>query len=216
MNLTFFLRGGLVSLVVFWSYLQLSPVHAAILLESNGQSIGQNSTSYASIAAEQSASSGFALRHQRKVGIGFAGSGVWGTLGTHLELNFSSEYSLQGGVGLGEGYQTFALQVRRYLSGQSFLPYIALGMGRWYTTGSGRGEIKTSTPEFLAERFLNDDERRRGQFSELLLVPSAGIQYLQLSGSWMGSSIFAEINLLVDLDDLILGPIGSLGYTYYF
>jgi hypothetical protein len=183
--------------------------HSAILLEEGSRSV----INQVHIPREPD---GFSLRNHRKVGVGFIGSGVWGILGAHLELNFSSEFSLQGGVGFGEGYQTFVTQIRRYISGVSFLPYLAGGIGRWYTAGTGKGEIQRTNPGFLADRFLSQHERKTGQFSEIFLFPSLGIQYLQLGGEWSGSSVFAEISLMVDIEDLVLNPTGALGYTYFF
>lgn len=199
----------LVAVLILLNILATESSSAAILIEEKGQSLNQNRFS-------MSSSSGLDLRRNRKMGIGIAGAGVWGSLGTQLELNLSSRLSLAGGVGLGEGYKSFALQLRKYLSGESFLPYIAGGFARWYTTGKGMTQTEHTNPSLLAERFLSSHEKNTGQFSELFLFPTVGIQYFQLRGDWMGSSLFAELNLLIDIDDLVVGPTGSLGYTYFF
>ncbi|MCB0364014.1 MAG: hypothetical protein H6624_13355 [Bdellovibrionaceae bacterium] len=185
-------------------------VGAAVLVEDNGVAVNQSTYSAAA------ASDGLEFRRKRKVGLGLAGAGPWGVMGTHLELNFASDISLQAGVGLGSGFQTFALQLRKFIPGKWFLPYISAGVARWYTTGEGDGAIDGTTPGFLAKRFLSGKEKREGRFSELLVFPSLGMQYLQLSGEWAGSTLYAEFNLLVDVEDFVLGPTGSLGYTYFF
>lgn len=182
--------------------------NAAILIEENGKVVHK--------VQDEEASHGFEFRKKRKVGFGVAGAGVWGMLGAHIDLNFSPAYTLHGGVGTGEGFQTFAVQVRKYIPGQSFLPYVSGGIARWYTTGNGKGPIKSSTPGFLASRFLNDREKETGIFSEVFIFPSIGIQYYQLNGEWRGSSIFAEINLLIDIDDIVVSPTGTIGYTRFF
>lgn len=183
---------------------------AAVPVDDNGASINQ------SVYDTSSAYDGLEFRRKRKVGVGLAGAGPWGIMGTHLELNFAPDISLQGGVGLGSGFQTFALQIRKFIPGKWFLPYISAGVARWYTTGEGSGSIDGTTPGFLAKRFLSAKEKRDGRFSELLVFPSLGMQYVQLSGEWAGSTLYAEFNLLVDVEDFVLGPTGSLGYTYFF
>lgn len=181
----------------------------AVLVEEGGVSV--TSSSYSTISGD-----GLGFHRQRKVGFGIAGAGPWGVLGAHLELNFTSELSMQTGIGMGAGFQTFALQLRKFIPGKWFLPYMAAGVARWYTAGDGDGAINETTPGFLGNRFLNDKERRTGRFSEILLTPTLGIQYLQLSGEWAGSTLFAEFNLLIDVDDFVLGPTGSVGYSYFF
>lgn len=197
----------LLSLVLIVSCWSLQG-EAAILVEENGVAVNQSRVHVAS--------DGLKFRSRRKVGVGVSGSGPWGILGTHLELNFASDISLQGGIGFGSGFQTFALQIRKFIPGKWFLPYIAGGVARWYTVGEGNGNMDTSTPGFLAKRFLNDKEKREGKFSEIMVFPSLGMQYVQLSGEWAGSTLHAEVNILIDVDDFVIGPTGSLGYTYFF
>src|SRR5690606_13392293 len=132
----------------------------------------------------------YEFRSHRKVGFGLGMAGIYGLTGAQLELNFVPEVSLITGFGLGSGYQAFNLQIKRTLTGNSFMPYISGGFARWYSVGDN-GRITDTNPGFLSKRFLNDDEKRSGKFAEILLYPALGLQYLQLQGEWSGFSLYA-------------------------
>jgi len=155
------------------------------------------------------------LRKRRRVGLGIATSGIYGALGANMELNFTPSTGVILGFGLAKGYQTFSFQVKKIIGGNSFMPYISGGYAQWYTTGIPSINFKTSSPSILSEKFLSNNEKKNG-FQEHLLFGSVGIQYLQLKAPYQGTSVFGEVTLIVDVDDVVIAPLGSLGLSFYF
>ncbi|MCB0421502.1 MAG: hypothetical protein KDD61_10935 [Bdellovibrionales bacterium] len=164
--------------------------------------------------SSSSALDGLSLRQERRMGIGLATAGSVGILGLNMELNFVPELSLRTGFGIGNGYNTFHLEVRKMVSGTWFVPYLSGGFARW--TGNGRTNMEDVTPGFLAEKFLTQEEVVSGRFSQNMIYPALGIQYFQLKGDYKGSSIYAEVLMMIDLDDFVAAPTGEIGYVYYF
>lgn len=160
------------------------------------------------------AADGYTMRQLRKVGVGVGVSGQHGVMGGQLEFNFFPETSFIAGFGMGSNYQTFNFQIKRMLGGSSFMPYATAGFTHWYSATKD-SSFSSTEPDFLADKFLSAAERR-GAFSENIIYPGIGFQYLQLDGDWAGSSLYAEILLFIDIDDLISAPTGSIGYMYYF
>lgn len=184
-------------------------VQAAILLEEGGKSVHRP-------ISEKTASNGIEMRRIRRVGIGGAMVGPLGLGGANIELNFSPEASFVGGFGGGPGFQAFTMQYKRVLGGRSLLPYFMAGYSRWYGTGQSAVGRSTTTPTLLGEKLLNDSERSQKNFAVNLIYPGLGLQFLQLSGPWAGSSIFFEAVMLLDIEDFIAAPTGTIGYLYYF
>ncbi|MCB0415738.1 MAG: hypothetical protein KDD50_15470 [Bdellovibrionales bacterium] len=160
-------------------------------------------------------SNGLELRRDNRVGIGFDVAGVSGTAGLQLEFNFTPESGLLVGFGTGEGYQTFHAAYKKVIGGSNFLPYFVMGYSRWYTPAKGSRSFATTKPSVLGDKFLNDQEKQ-GSFDEHFLYPGIGIQFVQLKGDYIGSSVSLELDLLLDVDDFLIGPLGSLAMTYYF
>jgi len=169
----------------------------------------------APLSQSKIASDGLSLRSKRKVGVGMSAMGAYGVTGVHLELNFTPKISAVTGFGLGNGYQTFNFQLKQVIGGVSFLPYVAAGYARWYTTGDELKRFNETSPEFLGKRFLNSTEKQ-GRFAENIIYPSAGVQFLKLDGDWAGFSVAAEFLFLIDIDDLVSAPAGSLHVGYFF
>lgn len=185
----------------------------AVLVEEKGRAIQSRpaeGNTYKKISKN-----GADFKYKRKVGVGFSLAGVQGMAGIDMELNFSPELAFTTSFGISDRFQTFALSVKRSLTGKYFSPYIAGGFARWYTV-TEEGPINDTNPGFLAEKFLSAKEKSEGKFAETILYPAIGIQYLQLDGEWAGSSLFAEVLLLMDIDDLQSAATGALGYKYYF
>lgn len=155
------------------------------------------------------------LRKIRRVGVSFGLAGLSGSFGLGLDLNFTPKNGFQTGFGVGNDFQTFHMQYKHYVSGDSFSPYIGAGFARWYTTGEPKRNFNKTSPSFLAEKFLNNEEKQ-GKFAENFLFPSAGIQFMQLKGEWAGTAIYGELAMLIDIDDLVAAPTGGLGMSYYF
>jgi hypothetical protein len=161
------------------------------------------------------ATDGFSLRKTRRVGVGVSGAGPLGMMGANLELNFTPKWGLMTGFGTGMTYQSYTFQVKRVLAGEYLLPYLAAGVSRWYTTSEGRGKINNIQPAFL-ERFMTPEEKDKGEFSEILLYPAFGLQYVQLDGNFAGYSMYAEMLMLVNLENFESAPTGTVGFLYYF
>lgn len=178
--------------------------------------VGDDGSSVNQTRAGKQANDGFDFRKKRRFGVGISTAGALGLIGAGLEIVFTPESSFMGGFGLGDNYQTFALQFKHAIGGRWFVPYVGGGYARWYTAGDKQGEVKNSTPGFLADRFLSDEERQTGEFAENLIYPMAGVQYYQLRGGWAGTSLYAQIVMLFDIDDFISAPTGEFGLYYYF
>ncbi len=158
---------------------------------------------------------GLDLRHQRKVGIGFGVAGPLGVAGAQLEINFTPEMSILGGFGLGPGYQSYHFQVKKILGSSSLLPYLSLGLARWYSTGNPKPRMNT-TPNFVSKKFLSDKEKRTGELNENMIYPGVGLQWVQLDGPWQGFSIYLEALALFNVSEMATELTGGSGLIYYF
>ena len=163
----------------------------------------------------KTADDGLSMRSLRKVGVGMSVAGASGFAGVDIEMNFTDAVSGSLGFGLGEGFQTLTFKIKKFVSSGSFLAYVAGGYSRWYTT-SENGSMNKTNPEVLAQKFLSDKEKREGKFAENFLFPAAGIQYMQLDGEYAGTTIYAEVLMLVDIDDFVSAPAGGIGLQYFF
>ena len=164
----------------------------------------------------KTAATAMELRKIRRAGIGLSAAGALGIYGINLELNFTPKWGANFGYGGGSGFQSFSISGKRFLGGETILPYIAAGYSNWASNSDQNRDLKKSSPSFLADRFLTEVEKRTGQFSTHLLFPSIGAQYLQPSGPWTGYSLYLELVMLVDIAELVSAPTGGLGFVYYF
>ncbi len=198
-------------LIIFISALSFSNSAWSFIEVSNtGQTVGRSV-----LNKRTNLPSGAHLRNKKKMGAGINAAGNYGIIGVSLDMNFTPYLSSTLGFGMGDQYQTFVFHFKKYLMGRHFQPYIGFGYNRWYTTGDRKRNFNKTDPEFLAKKFLNNKEKQ-GVFDEHFIFPSAGIQFLQLSGDWAGSSIYAELTLLVDIDDFVSAPTAGLGFVRYF
>jgi hypothetical protein len=182
---------------------------AAILIE-DGKARRTSTTT-------READDGLALRSIRRVGIGATAAGPLGFLGVNMELNFTPRWGFGAGFGGSFGeYQAYTFQVKHVLAGEWLLPYMSFGYAKWYTTGPAKGRIGALNPSFLSDRFLSEGQKAAGDFAVHLIYPSFGLQYVQLSGPWAGTSVYAEVVVLIDVDGLETVPTGTLGALYYF
>ncbi len=156
---------------------------------------------------------GFQLRGLRRIGLGVTGGGISGIAGLHVELNFTRELSVLGGIGRGPGYQNFHFQIKRSLGGHAVMPFLAAGFSRW----SGlEQDISESTPAFLSHEILTQKEARSGLFGRTFIFPTGGLQFLQLAGPFAGFAVQAELNYLVEVEEWAAVATGGVGVTYYF
>lgn len=151
----------------------------------------------------------------RRAAIGVAAGGLSGIFGALLELNFTARTGFLAGVGYSNDYQSIQLGIKHFLSEGSLTPYLGGGYSRWFANGR-QSPVGSTTPGFLAKRFLSDNEKRTGRFGENLIFSNLGIQFLKLSGDFAGSGVYFEAIALVDVDDLLLDSTLGLGYLYYF
>ena len=191
-------------LVLFASSL----AQAKIFVDNYGRSVTK--------AYKKTASTSTKMRELRRVGVGLGVSGLYGTTGLGLDLNFTSTNTIQTAFGIGDRYQTFHVQYKRYIGGESFSPYVGAGYARWYSAGGESSAYNSSTPKFLSEKFLTAEERLSGEFQVNMLFPSVGVQFLKLNGDWAGMGLFAELVMLIDIEGLVSAPTGGLGLYYYF
>ncbi len=155
------------------------------------------------------------LSKQRRAAIGVMAGGISGIFGLKFELGFTPRTAFDAGFGVSTDYQSLFLGLRHHLTSGGFTPYVSGGYARWFAAGNERSVGKT-TPAFVGERFLNDEERQKGRFSENILFAGLGVQITQLSGEWAGAAFYLEGLVLADLDDLVSEATMGLGGLYYF
>ncbi len=161
------------------------------------------------------AESGMELRKLRRAAVGAQAAGALGFGGALIEINFNSTWGLTAGFGGGEGFQAYEIQSKYVLAGDWLMPYMSFGFAHWKSIGH-TGHISKTNPAILGEKLLNEDEKAAGEYAKNLLYPGIGLQYLQLKGDWAGSSVYAEITILLDVGNFVAAPTGSLGFLYYF
>ncbi len=201
------------SIYMFSLFTQVQAQAQAVLVEERGQKI-QSKLEHQSRKSSRYLNS-FEFKNKNRVGVGLGFAGTHGLVGTQLELNFTPEIAVTTSFGVSDAFQNFGFQIKRSFTGKYFSPYVAGGLTRWYSH-SDNGPIASTNPGFLSNKFLTNQEIASGQFTETLIYPSLGMQYIQLDGEWTGSSIYAEVLLLLDTDNLRSAPTGSIGYLYYF
>jgi len=153
-----------------------------------------------------------ALREARKIGLGLGVGGSLGVYGFNIEINFEDADGAVAGIGGGDGYSSFNVLWKHTFLGDTVAPYTTLGYSRWYNS-SASGNYKNSP---VLSRVLTDQQKEEGKFATDFLSGSIGLQYTTLRGNLAGTSLFAEIVLLGDLDGADLVPTGSVGAGYYF
>jgi hypothetical protein len=163
----------------------------------------------------KTANSGREMRGSRRAGIGLLTGGLSGVFGANLEINFTQTFALNAGGGFSSDFQSLFIGGKHVLGGKWIMPYGTYGYARWFRNGGSR-EVGTTTPGFVADKFLSAKERETGIFSENLIFGGLGVQYLQLSGDWAGSSVYIDAHYLVDFEDFVGAPTLGAGYIYYF
>ena len=155
------------------------------------------------------------LRSKRRVGAGMVAAGKVGLIGAQVELNYSPLNAAVVSFGGGPRYNSLAFDYKRHFSGRTLSPYVSFGYARWSSTSKDR-EIRTTTPGFLGNRFLSEEEKASGVFAVDFFTPTLGVQYTQLFGKAVGSSVYAEIVMFLSTKNFEQTPTGALGYLYYF
>lgn len=168
------------------------------------------------VYADQDFSSAQEMKSKRRVGVGLLTAGQVGLFGAILDLNFTPKNSFTAGFGGGPMFNSISFQWKHSFDGRSINPYAAFGLAYWTSHSGNKEPINKTTPSFLGDKYLNENEKKEGKFAKGFLIPSAGIQYNQLFGPYVGASLFAEVLLFLDPADLSPTPTGALGTIYYF
>jgi len=154
------------------------------------------------------------LRQTKKLGLQTTVAGATGLLGFNVEVNATEDLAVSMGVGVSRGFRSFNANMKKFWGGTSFAPYVVGGYSRWFSNGGHDSE--STTPAFVAEKFLSHRERETGEFAENLIYPGFGAQYVNTSGDWEGVGFFGEVILLLDLDGLRTAATAGVGSVYYF
>lgn len=155
------------------------------------------------------------LRAKKKLALQTTISGATGLIGLNADLNFTKHLSFSLGVGVSRGFNAFNTHFKYFMGGNELSPYFVGGFSRW-TSDNAEGQVTKTSPAVLKEKFLSRRELQTGEFAENIIYPGLGLQYVNTSGEWTGFGVFGELLLLVDLDDIELGPAAGIGTVYYF
>ncbi|MCB0351335.1 MAG: hypothetical protein KDD38_09145 [Bdellovibrionales bacterium] len=156
-----------------------------------------------------------ALKAVKKIGIQTTLAGATGLAGLNLDINFTQDFAFSMGVGISRGFQAFNAHIKRSLGSGNVAPYFVGGYSRWYSVGAEE-RVERTSPPLLANKFLTAKERATGIFAKDIIYPGLGLQYLITDGEMQGLGFFAEVMMLVDVNDLLAGGTGGIGSIYYF
>ena len=154
----------------------------------------------------------FALREARKIGVAFGVGGTLGLYGLNIEVNFEDENAGYAGFGGGDGFKSFNIGWKHSFEGDTIAPYASTGYSRWYDS-SDSGNYNNSA---ILDRVLTKSQKESGRFATDFISGALGLQYTHLTGYMAGTSLFAEVVLLGELNSGIFVPTGSAGGAYYF
>lgn len=172
---------------------------------------GDESTSTAKVAQD-----GRELRLVRRVGVGLEAAGDLGLGGALIAINFNDTNGLVLGAGGAPKFESFALSYKHVLGSGSILPYAAVGYARWATAGAQGPIGDQATPGFLANHLLSENQRRTGNFAIDLMIPKLGLEWVQSSGPWAGSSVALELMDIFSASTFDSAVTGALDFIYYF
>lgn len=158
----------------------------------------------------------YEMKQKRRVGVGLVAAGQMGLAGAIVDLNFTADNSFVVSFGGGPLYNSFSFQGKHSFYGKSINPYLAFGLAHWSSKSGNKKEIERTNPSFLGSKYLSKEEKASGEFAKTFLIPSVGLQYNQLFGRSVGTSLFAEVLLFMHPEDLTPVPTGSIGSIYYF
>jgi hypothetical protein len=170
---------------------------------------------FAPVAHASTISSPMELQNSRRMGVGTVLSGATGLLGAHMHFNLGHDFNIGAGYGGSTDMKAFTVYFRHLLTNSTLSFYWTAGYARWWSSGSK--ELKSTTPDYLSERFLSGSEKVSGKFTEHIVYPGLGLQFYNLGGGeYEGLSFFAEGLLMSDIEDLRVNPALGLGAMLYF
>ena len=149
------------------------------------------------------------LKIKKRFGIGISGGGPLSILGLEADANLTPDISLSMGLGTGLAYSTFMVKTRFFLPGEWVSPYAAIGIARWWTSGTASTDIG---PSVLVNKFLDGDRDYTKGFNVWILYPAVGVQFMHM----LGFSFFAEVEYLFRLFNFSSGTYAGLGMHWYF
>lgn len=152
------------------------------------------------------------LRAHRKIGAGIGVLGIFAGFGGVADINFEASNAAQVGFGSAPGYNTFFAAWKHSFQANYVAPYTSLGYSRWYSSKSSDLNDKS----YVLNQVLGQNELSQGQIGVDFLMMNVGLQYQELSGSWIASSLFFELNGLISTHNGKFIPSASLGTLYYF
>ena len=202
-------------------YISLTALALAVLTFSSMQVHAQDSeeADFGSTAASvfkvdenNNYQSNLTLRDARKIGVAFGVGGTLGLYGMNIEVNFEDVNAGYAGFGGGDGFRSFNVGWKHTFEGDTIAPYASTGYSRWYDSNDG-GNYKNSG---ILDRVLSNSQKESGRFATDFISGALGLQYTQLAGYMAGSSIFAEVVLLGELNSSVVVPTGAVGGAYYF
>lgn len=135
------------------------------------------------------------IREEKRFGIGASVGGALGVFGFEADVNVNDWLSLTGGYGAGIDFSSWTVKARALLPGAWVAPYAALGVGRWWTSGTGEAR---PGPAFLSAKLLAPDENAAKGFDVVFLYPAVGVQWMLPSAF----AFYAEMQGLVRLFSL--------------
>ncbi len=208
---------SLLAILISLTLPQISHAQRAVLLDETTGMPQKIKTNLPEIEdEEESFETASELREKRRVAAGVLTAGQLGLLGAIVELNYSSQHAAVIGFGGGPRYNSLLLQYKYHFGGRNLTPYATFGYARWYNSTRQDKAFRSSTPGFLASKYLTEEERASGIFGKDFLVPSLGVQYTQLFGKAVGTSVYAEIMMLLGTTQFDQAPTGALGFLFYF
>jgi hypothetical protein len=195
-------------------FLGMSSASAKVLIdESADQSL--LSRSGAAIARSKEAFDDLAsFKRKKKMGISTTLAGATGLFGINLDLNIFEDFAISLGGGVSHGFSSYNMHIKQTLGVDAFQPYMVFGYSRWFSDGGG--PVSQTSPGLLVHKFLSEGARQSGQFAENIIYPALGLQYVNLTGEYQGFGVFAEVMVLMDLNNLAVGPSAGTGAIYYF
>ncbi len=187
---------------------------AAVLVEERGRSVNTSKANV--LTSSESYLSAHQLRSTRRVSVGAQFGGSVGAAGLGIELSFAPQSIAVIQFGGGTSMQSFGAAWKYVFGGTSLAPYSQLGYSHWFGGSEEKKPIQRTSPSFLADRLLTKEEKAAGKFSKDLAVGGFGLQYYQLNGPYVGVSLFAEVDLLLDVTNPNPLATGALGLQYFF
>lgn len=156
------------------------------------------------------------FRTVRRVGIGAGFAGTLGLVGLILDFNIQPENSIKLGFGTSSNYNTFSAGYRKYLTDSAFSPYFSVDYSYWYSAPGRKSGFETSNPGFLSSKWLDENQKAGGPFAISVVSPTVGLSFFSLEGETKGTSVFAEISFLMNVQRPQPIPQGGVGTVFYF